>query len=106
MEDLALYLKMEAGKIKAEQVLQEKKLHIQTEKVKKEWSAIALPCPNCKAPLFLKHICKKKGPENIHGYTCLWYCEKGDCVYEKYTYENATEEIKKLKERRIKNGII
>ena len=71
---------------------------------KKAWEAIALPCPNCKAPLLLKHICKKKGPENLKGWTCLWYCENGDCTYEKYTCENAAEEVKKLMEGRKKNG--
>ncbi len=69
-----------------------------------DWKAIALPCPNCGAPLFLKHICKKKGPENLKGWTCLWYCENGDCTYEKYTYENAAEEVKKLMKGRKKNG--
>lgn len=69
-------------------------------KARKAWEAIALPCPECTAPLFVKHICKKKGPENVHGYTCLWFCENGDCTYEKYTYENAGEETKKLMEGR------
>ncbi|HEC62292.1 MAG TPA: hypothetical protein ENI27_08570 [bacterium] len=74
------------------------------EEGRKAWEAIASPCPNCGAPLFLKHICKKKGPENVKGYTCLWHCEHGDCTYEKYTYENAGEEVKKLMKGRKKNG--
>lgn len=71
----------------------------------KEWEAIAPKCPNC--GLYLnppKHICKKKGPENVKGYTCLWFCTNGDCTYEKYTYDNANEEMKQLMERRMENA--
>jgi len=82
------------------------KFEEEVRKGREQWAAVAPPCPKCSAPLFLKRICKKQGPENIHGWTCLWYCEHGDCIYERYTYENATDEIKKIKERSKKNGII
>ncbi|KKN24920.1 hypothetical protein LCGC14_0890100 [marine sediment metagenome] len=73
---------------------------IELEEMRKAWEAVVPLCPSCGGYLNPpRHICKKKGPENVKGYTCLWHCEKGDCIYEKYTYENAGEEMKRLMEK-------
>ncbi len=94
MEDLNEHLEKTRRELKERQE--------ETVKQSREWwESIAPLCPECGKYLNPpKHICKKKGPENIFGYTCLWHCENGDCIYEKYTYQNAQEEMKKLIERR------
>ncbi len=95
MEDLALYLK--EGNNKLETMRAEDKGR--AEEARKRWCEVAPTCPKCKGCLSLKHICKKKGPGNREGWTCLWFCESGNCIYEKYTYEDAGEEMKRLMER-------
>lgn len=91
------------NKIKEEEEKGKAEWEAEIERQEKMWEDAAPLCPTC--GLFLnppKHICKKKGPENTFGYTCLWYCENGDCVYEKYTFENAGEEMKRLMEKKGK----
>lgn len=84
-----------------EQVRYEELRKKEVERRRKEWESIAPLCPKCGKYLSPpKHVCKKKGPENLKGWTCLWYCENGDCVYERYTYEEAREEMNKLIEGR------
>lgn len=105
IEDLADYIKGVEGKRIENRAKFIEKVQREVLKKIKEWKAVAPICPKCKGHLNRpKHICKKKGPENIKGYTCLWYCENGNCIYENYTYENAEEEINKLMKGRRKNG--
>ncbi len=93
--DLSLYLGKEKEKNRLAVVEWEQRV-METEE---RWKKAAPLCPDCVGSLNPpRHICKKKGPENIKGWTCLWYCTNGDCTYEKYTYENAGEEMKKLME--------
>ncbi len=99
MDDLTQYVIEIAREERGHRKAAEETVKRIEEEGRREWSKIAPSCPKCEASLFLKRICKKKGPENINGWTCLWYCENGDCTYEKYTHENAGEEMEKLKER-------
>jgi len=101
MDDLVCYLDERKRKIKDEQE-KDKRL---SEEIRKKWEANAPLCPSCGGPVNPpKHICKKQGPENVKGWTCLWYCVSGDCTFEKYTYEDAAEELKKIMERRQDNA--
>ncbi len=97
MNDLELYLKEGNKRIREEKA----KHKVRMEERRKLWEDIAPFCPECGGFLNRpKFICKKKGPANREGWTCLWYCENGDCIYEKYTYEDAGEEMKRLTEGR------
>ena len=109
MGDLAQYIELGAKterehrkKIEAEDKRRE-------EKARKEWSEIAPACPECGAPLAPPNtLCGKGHPSNKKGWSCKWYCitgwdedePSGICGWEKYTHENAADEIKKLKERK------
>ena len=69
------------------------------------WREGAPECPVCRSPLMPpQHICKDKGPENLFGWTCLWYCDAEGCIYEKYTHETAIDEYKNVIERRQNNA--
>jgi len=70
---------------------------------KREWEAVAPLCPDCGFPLIPPRLIRRrKGPGNIHGWTCHWFCSSETCLYEKYTHEDAREEMKKIMERRMK----
>ncbi len=72
----------------------------------KEWTKIAPTCPDCGSPLNPpRHISKRKGPENIYGWTCHWFCSNEDCLYEKYTYEDARREFAHLMDKLPKNKL-
>lgn len=96
MLDLVLYFEREEKRNKESVIEHEEML----ERGRKTWEAVAPLCPTCGGPLNPPHhICEKKGTGNKKGWTCLWWCSKDDCMYSKYTHENASEEYNKLMER-------
>ena len=97
IEDLEDYFK----EVRKAEELSQEEWKIEVERQMKEWQDVAPLCPTCGG--FLnppRHICKRKGPENLFGYTCLWHCENGDCIYERYTFEDAGEELEKLMKKK------
>lgn len=70
-------------------------------KEKEKWEAVAPLCPECGAillpPIKLSGI---KRDNNRYGWSCLWQCvgngDNEDCIWERYSYENAIEIIEGL----------
>jgi len=56
-----------------------------------------LPCPDCGGPLSLRHL-PPKGKNNRYGYGSMWYCTRGDCLYEQFNSESVKKIVSKLKE--------
>jgi len=105
MADLEQYLVSFREKEQKGIEIERKKLERMRKEWLRAWEIIAPLCPICGGFLNQpRHICKKKGLENVLGYTCLWHCENGDCIYEHYTYEDAGEELKKLMEKGKEEG--
>ena len=79
------------------------------ERQRKMWEDVAPLCPDCGEILPPpRKLCGKEKDSNKNGWSCQWYCGKGwkedipsgICGWEKYTYQNAQEEMNKLMERR------
>ena len=65
-------------------------------KRKEVWNKNTRKCPTCKRPLLIGNIRTPKGRGNVKGYTCHWFCQEEDCLFEEYTYENFQEVYKKI----------
>lgn len=68
-----------------------------TEKRMMEWEKIAKRCPECGSVLALSPINAPQGKANIHGYKSLWFCPKGDCIYEKFEKKSVKKILKELR---------
>lgn len=61
----------------------------------KEWEQKAPKCPECRMPLLLRRIGFPPGRGNSNGYKSEWYCNYGDCSYEKFSTATVEEELNK-----------
>lgn len=63
---------------------------------RKLWNSNTRSCPECKKPLGLRVINTPKGKSNREGYTCHWFCQEEDCLFEQYTHEDFKETYSKI----------
>lgn len=84
-----------ASSIKAREDFQDK-----LNKVAKErnelWNKNTRRCPTCMMPLVARGITIPKGKKNLKGYTCHWFCQQEDCLFEEYTHEDFKETYSKI----------
>ena len=92
LEDVKSYLEY-TRELFRQQSLKEKKI---LEERQKKWNRGTRRCPTCEAPLVARAITIERGKGNVKGYTCHWFCQQEDCVFEEYTHEDFKEVYKKI----------
>lgn len=86
----------------AETVAENENIRTKQIKQRKDYATNAPKCPTCGDPLMIKLIKEPRGNKNVNGYKSLWYCinDESGCIYEQYSTNNLSTELKKLKKRR------